>query len=289
MRWRVIVISKRAKLSYKDGYMLVRGDILNTVHLSELGTLVIDSTEVSITSHLLWELTENKTKIIFCDEKHMPNAELIPYYGCHNSTKKILTQINWNKDFQEIIWTEIVRQKIINQSGLLKKIGKEEYKLLEEYVNQIERFDITNREGHAAKVYFNALFGKGFSRDQANKINTSLNYGYSIILSAFTKEITKNGCLTQLGIWHKNEFNPYNLSCDFMEPFRIIVDEFVFENQEFSLTLEHRASLVNLLNRQVNIDNKAYYLSNGIETFVKGAIISIERQDIKYMCQYKFK
>jgi CRISPR-associated endonuclease Cas1 subtype II len=84
--------------------------------------------------------------------------------------------------------------------------------------------DKTNREGHAAKVYFNALFGKDFSRKQLNDINAGLNYGYSIILSMFSREIVKNGCITQIGIKHSNYFNQYNLASDLMEPFRVIID-----------------------------------------------------------------
>ena len=288
MSWRVVIISNRSKLSYKDGYMLIRGDCLNTVHLSELGTLIIDTTEVSITSHLMCELVENKTKIIFCNEKHIPISEIIPYYNCHNSTKRILAQINWNNDIQKQVWTEIVKQKITNQSSLLKKLNISKHTLLESYVAQVENYDITNREGHAAKVYFNELFGKDFNRNINNNINAGLNYGYSIILSSFNKELAKNGILTQLGIWHKSEFNHFNLSYDLLEPFRIIVDECVYNNKDKSFDLEFRSILADLLNKQIEINNKIYHLSNAIEIYTRSVLDTLENQNIKKLCKYIF-
>ena len=96
--------------------------------------------------------------------------------------------------------------------------------MLNGYIKEIKFNDATNREGHAAKVYFNALFGMNFNRNADNAINAALNYGYSIILSAVNREVVSNGYLTQLGLFHDNMFNQFNLSCDIMEPLRILID-----------------------------------------------------------------
>lgn len=289
MSWRSVLITQRSKLSYKDNYMLIRGDSLNTVHLSEIDVLIIDSTEVSITSYLMSELISNNIKVIFCDERHMPCSELMPYYGCHNSSKKMFNQIKWDETVKREAWTNIVKQKIINQAGLLEKFDKPEFKMLKGYANEIEEYDVTNREGHAAKVYFNALFGKDFSRDLNNNINIGLNYGYSIILSNFSKEIAKSGYLTQLGIWHKNEFNPYNLSCDLMEPFRIIVDECVYNNQDRIFDLDYRIVLVDLLNKQIKLGKQQYFLSNAIGIYAKSVFDAIEDMNADEILNYKFE
>ncbi len=125
-----------------------------------------------------------------------------------------------------------MREKIRQQRQFLSERGKEkEAELLSEYIQEVQWYDETNREGHAAKVYFNALFGMDFSRSQDNNINAALNYGYSIILSAFNREITSNGYLTQLGLYHNNMFNQFNLGSDLMEPFRILVDRMVCSMQ----------------------------------------------------------
>ena len=202
MSWRTIVVQSHVKLSYKNGYMISRGEDVRMVHLSEINTVIIDSTQVSLTSYLLCELVKRKIKVIFCDEKRNPCSELMSYYGAYNSSKKIRKQIQWDMEYAKEIWTYIVKQKILNQAEMLSKYGFEANIKLMKYAEEIEPFDMTNREAHAAKVYFNSLFGKEFSRDDVNSINAALNYGYGILLSNFNKEIVSDGYLTQLGIKH---------------------------------------------------------------------------------------
>ena len=229
MSWRIIVISKRAKLDYQLGYMVVRNEEITKIHLGEISTILIESTAVSLTTSLLAELMKKKIKVIFCDEKRNPSSELIGYYGSHDTSNKVRKQIQWSQSIKETVWTEIVSEKIRKQKELLECLGKEESELLEGYLGEIEWNDKTNREGHAAKVYFNALFGSSFTRTADNNINAALNYGYSIILSAFNREITANGYITQLGLFHDNMFNQFNFASDLMEPFRILVDRKVLQ------------------------------------------------------------
>ena len=127
--------------------------------------LIIESTAVSLTTYLLSELMKRKIKVIFCDEKRNPSSELLAYYGSHDTSIKIRKQIEWTDSDKAMVWTEIVSEKIKQQSIVLKYYGKiNESKMLEEYIMEIELGDVTNREGHAAKVYFNLLFGKNFIR-----------------------------------------------------------------------------------------------------------------------------
>ena len=210
MSWRVVVISNSAKLDYKLDYMVVRQNDITKIHLSEISVLLIETTAVSLTVSLLNELTKRKIKVIFCDEKRNPSSELVSYYGSHDTSAKLKKQIEWSRDIKTMIWTEIVTEKIRKQRDLLRELKKEEYKLLDEYILQIELGDITNREGHAAKVYFNSLFGLKFTRTADIPINAALNYGYSILLSVFNREIVANGYLTQLAFFHDNMFNPFN-------------------------------------------------------------------------------
>ena len=198
MSWRTIVISKSAKLDYQLGYMIVRQDTVTKIHISEIHTVIVESTAVSLTTALLAELIDHKVKVIFCDGKRNPSSELLPYYGSHDTSRKVRNQIAWDADIKTAVWTEIVSEKIRNQKLVLEAYNKPESELLNQYLNELEFGDSTNREGHAAKVYFNALFGKDFSRSSDCAINASLNYGYSIILSLFTREIVINGYITQI-------------------------------------------------------------------------------------------
>ena len=249
MSWRTIVISNNAKLDYQVGYLVVRGEQTTKIHLNEIGTLIVESTAVSMTSYLLSELVKNKIKVIFCDEKRNPSSELLPYYGSHDTSNKIRKQIVWKQNTKEAVWTEIVSEKIRKQKELLEILGKEESKLLASYLTEIEWGDKTNREGHAAKVYFNALFGMNFTRTEDCNINAALNYGYSIILSAFTREITANGYLTQFGIFHDNMFNQFNLASDFMEPFRILIDLKVKQMNLEEFDHDEKLQLIDVLNQ----------------------------------------
>lgn len=196
MSWRVVVITKRAKLDLQLGKMVVRSDETVRIVLSEISTIIIESTAVSLTTSLIAELAKRKIKVIFCDEKRNPSCELVNYYGSHDTSNKVRRQIVWKQNTKEAVWTEIVTEKIRKQKELLEALGKEEAALLASYLKEIEWNDETNREGHAAKVYFNALFGMDFTRTEDNFINAALNYGYSIILSAFTREVVANGYIT---------------------------------------------------------------------------------------------
>ena len=160
----------------------------------------------------------------------------------------------------------------MNQALLLKKIKSKQHNLLVSYINEVTIGDKTNREGHAAKVYFNALFGKDFVRGNNDSINASLNYGYAILLSTISKEIVNNGYLTQLGIHHKNEFNPYNLACDLMEPFRIIIDSFIYYNKQRELDTNFKLDIINIFNNIYTYNNKKYTLKDIIELYVKNTL-----------------
>ena len=236
MSFRTVVITKQSKISYKNRFLVVKQDSDEKyIHLSEIDTIIVDSISVSISAYLLKELSDNKINIVFCDEKHNPFGELSSYYSRHNTSKQIKKQTNWKQSNKDKLWAEIVKNKITNQALLLQKNDSKKYNLLLSYVEEVKSGDKTNREGHAAKVYFSELFGKEFVRNEGDNINSALNYGYAILLSTVNKEIVSNGYLTQLGIHHKNEFNQFNLTCDLMEPFRVIIDHFIYYHQDREL------------------------------------------------------
>ena len=289
MSWRVVVISKRAKLNYQLGYLVVRNESVTKIHLGEISTLLIESTAVSITTSLLAELTKKKIKVIFCDEKRNPSSELVGYYGSHDTSSKVRNQIQWSRNSKDTVWTEIVTEKIRKQKKLLEYQGKEESKLLDSYLQEIKWNDETNREGHAAKVYFNALFGLDFTRTTDCSVNSALNYGYSIILSAFTREITANGYITQLGLFHDNMFNQFNLASDLMEPFRVLVDKEVLEMKFEEFEVDEKRRLVNILNHEVVIDGKVQYVNNAVKIYCKSVFDALNENDSSLIRFYKFE
>lgn len=287
MSWRTIVISSSAKLDYQMGYLVVRKEETVKVHISEIYMLLIESTAVSLTAALLCELTKKKIKVIFCDEKRNPSSELIPYYGSHDTSVKVRNQIGWDNEIKTAVWTEIVIEKIRKQAEVLAAWQKKESEMLYQYIEEIEYGDTTNREGHAAKVYFNALFGMEFTRTEDNSVNAALNYGYGIILSAFNREITANGYLTQIGLFHDNMFNPFNLGSDLMEPFRPIVDHKVktMNPQQFEHT--EKMEILKILQQDAMIAERKEYVSNAIKIYCKSVFDALSDNDVSLIKFYK--
>lgn len=290
MSWRTIVISNRCKLDLKLGYMVIRGETTNRVFLDEIAVLIIENPAISLTGCLLEALTDKKIKVIFCDSKRNPQSELVPYYGSHDSSRKIRTQIQWTDEIKSVVWAEIVAEKIRKQAEFLEELGHlREADMLMEYARNVQLGDKTNREGHAAKVYFNALFGMDFTRTAANAVNACLNYGYGIILSVFNREIAANGYLTQLGIFHDNVFNHFNLGSDLMEPFRVIIDRAVYELDAEALTREEKLYILNTINDTVKINSSNQTVLNAIKIYTKSVFDALNEGDISEIKFYTFE
>ena len=265
MSWRIVVVHNTAKLDLQLQYLVVRSEMkTQKIHISEIALLLVEATSVSLTVGLLAELTRQKVKVIFCDHKRNPSSELISYYGSHDTSNKIRTQITWPQSVKEAA-------------------------LLRDYVQQIQWNDATNREGHAAKVYFNALFGMDFSRSQDCPINAALNYGYSLMLSAINREIVMNGYITQLGLFHDNMFNQFNLGSDLMEPYRVLVDRKVCEMKPIEFEHEQKMKLVALLNEEVIMEGKHFVILNAIKQYVKSVFDALNESDIAQLSFYSYE
>lgn len=289
MSWRVVVVSNSAKLDYQMGYLTVRQETTTKIHLSEISVLMVESTAVSMTAYLLCELIKKKIKVIFCDEKRNPSSELVPYYGCHDTSMKLRKQIEWSADVKTMVWTEIVAEKIRKQAQLLREHEKAESDMLDSYIGQLQFGDSTNREGHAAKVYFNALFGMDFTRTSENSTNAALNYGYGIILSAFNREISANGYSTQLGLFHDNMFNPFNFGSDLMEPFRPLIDRKIIAMQPQKFEHEEKMKVLSVLNEEVRIGGKKEFINNAIKIYCKSIFDALNDQEPSLIKFYQYE
>lgn len=287
MSWRTVVVSSSAKLDYQMGYLVVRKEETVKVHISEIYMLIIESTAASLTAALLCELTKKKIKVIFCDEKRNPSSELVSYYGSHDTSVKIRNQMGWRDEIKAAVWTEIVTEKIRKQAENLTKWKKKESDMLYQYIEEIEYGDTTNREGHAAKVYFNALFGMDFTRTEENSINAALNYGYGIILSAFNREVIANGYITQIGLFHDNMFNPFNLGSDLMEPFRPIVDQKIKSMNPQQFEHEEKMEVLKILQQEVIIAERKEYVNNAIRIYCKSVFDALMDNDVSLIKFYR--
>ena len=187
------------------------------------------------------------------------------------------------------LWTEIVTEKIRKQADHLAYWKLAESEMLYGSIGEIQFDDATNREGHAAKVYFNALFGMDFTRTAENSLNAALNYGYSLLLSSFNRCVVANGYLTQLGLFHDNMFNPFNLASDLMEPFRPIVDYKVKQINPSKFEHEEEMEVLKILQEEVTINGRKEYVNNAIKIYCKSVFDAINDEDISEIRFYQYE
>ncbi len=283
MSWRTVIVSRHAKLDLQAGFMVVRtSDGLQKVILDEIDLLLIENSAVSVTVNLLAELSARKAKVIICDKTRNPIGEFLPYYGCHDSSRRLREQLSWTDVAKAKIWRAIVKDKIKHQAAVLVARGSNvNAEQLLNWEQDVESDDLSNREGASARLYFIALFGDSFSRNKKLEVNSALDYGYMVMLSAFNRAVVSRGLLTQFGIFHANVFNSYNLSCDLMEPFRPLVDRRVLEladDGDMKFGTEHKHSLVRLLHDEIEINGMKQTVINSIAIYI-GSVIDALAND----------
>lgn len=259
--------------------MVRKEDDTIKVHLSEISSIVLQTSQVYISAYLLSELAKEKISLIASDDKHNPIGQYLPLYGAHNTSKRIAEQLEWGEPIKKRVWQRVIRDKITHQGRVLSARASElEGEQLARLVSEVRSGDTTNREAHAARIYFQALFGAGFSRDDDVPVNAALNYGYGILLSAVNREIVSRGYLTQCGICHRSEFNQFNLSCDFMEPFRPIVDRLVLDNVDGDFTQNDKRLLVDMMNHAISYRGGSYRVSSVIGLYVQDCLSALNRK-----------
>lgn len=277
--FRTVFIESPCRLSYKSGYMVVRKeDETAKIHLSEISSVMLQTMRVYISAYLMAELAKNKISLVVSDESHNPIAQSLPLYGAHNVGRKVSEQLAWGEPVKKRVWQRVVREKIKQQAALLEDRDLPEANILNEAAAEVRSGDITNREAHAARVYFQSLFGRGFTRDVDCVENAALNYGYAVLLSAVNREIAARGYLTQCGICHRNEYNPFNLACDLMEPFRPVIDRMVSDWVGGEFGAEERRLLADVLNQTVAYKDGSYKLGSVISLFVQDCLNALNKQ-----------
>ena len=280
MGWRTVVVNTHSKLSYKNNHLIFK-DASRTelIHLSEVDILLLEATDIVLSTMLIKRLVDENILVIFCDDKRLPTAYLMPYYGRHDSSLQLSRQIAWDEEAKAQIWTTIIAQKILNQAFYLGSCGfLEKSQSVIDLYHGLDLFDPSNREGHAARIYFNTLFGNDFSREQDSDINAALDYGYTLILSMFAREIVLSGCMTQFGLKHANQFNQFNLASDIMEPFRPIIDRIVYENRNSSF-VKIKRELFTIFSDTFHYNGKYMYLSNIVSDYTKKVIQALNQPE----------
>ena len=273
-----MVVDSPCALAYSGGNMVIKKEEEIAVPVSQLKNVVINTTAVSLTSKLLNELANSGIGVLFCNEKYQPSLQIMPLMGNFRMAGNIRRQSEWTEENKALTWREIVRAKIESEQALLQKLGKKVPAKLEEYKSAVLPGDPANREGQAARIYFNTAFGESFFRRRSNGTNAALNYGYAVILSSMSRIVCIHGYHVSLGIHHINTQNPCNFSCDLIEPFRAFVDRAVLRDPPDGGGF-CKAELIGVLHEKVRYGNKSLIFTDAQEMFFLDVLRTLESGD----------
>ncbi len=250
---QTLYFGSQAYISLKHKQLQIRkntieGEKLITRPIEDIGVVILDHGQITITHKAIIALQNNKVALISCDDRHMPTSLMLPMVGHSEQTEKQRYQIEASLPLKKNLWQQTVIAKIKNQSRVLIKVGKS-HKKLDYLSSRVESGDPNNIEGQAASYYWKTLFDD-FVRDRYGEPpNNLLNYGYAVIRAMIARSLVSSGLLPGLGIHHRNKYNPFCLADDIMEPYRPFIDLIVydaFENQGLAsfLDKETKSSLL---------------------------------------------
>ena len=235
-----------------------------TKPVEDIGIVVLDNKQITITSGVLEALLENNSAVITCDSKSMPVGLMLPLYGNTTQNERFRQQLDASVPLKKQLWQQTIKSKIDNQASVLEKCTAEEVKCMRIWANDVKSGDPDNLEARAAAYYWKGLFAnvKGFTREREGiSPNNLLNYGYAILRAIVARGLVTSGLLPTLGIHHHNRYNAYCLADDIMEPYRPYVDELVFglvqlHGSNLELTKEIKACLLTIPTLEVKIGGK---------------------------------
>ncbi|MDE3742875.1 type II CRISPR-associated endonuclease Cas1 [Maribacter polysaccharolyticus] len=271
---RTLFFGNPAYLSTKNEQLVVNfpeeGKKEATIPIEDLGYVVLEDPQITVTNGLLMKLVQNKTAVITCDKQHLPCSFFQPLVGHSEQTERMRHQLNASIPLKKQLWQQTVMAKIENQAQHLLQRDKNALKL-KRWAKEVKSGDTDNHEAYAAAYYFQNLFEiAGFSRNQKGMApNNLLNYGYAILRAVTARALCSSGLLPAIGIYHRNKYNAFCLADDIMEPYRPFVDALVYDIVETGCQLEElnqnlKAELLSIPAMDVVIDGKQSPLMNAM-------------------------
>lgn len=268
---RTLFFSSPCNLHLKNGQIVVSTkempDIQKTIPIEDVSVVILENQQTIITLPLLNALSDNNVAVVLCGVNYMPNAMLLNLDANSTQGEKYRSQIEAKEPLKKNLWKQITESKIKNQSMLLNKIGKDG-RLLKPLYQNVKSGDVDNREGVAARLYWNELFGESFTRlREGASPNNLLNYGYTLLRAAVARALMGAGLFPAFGIFHRNRYNSFPLADDVMEPYRPFVDEIVYglvKKGFVELTQDAKKELVGLFYTDTRFEDMLRPLEVGL-------------------------
>lgn len=262
---RIIEISNPSYLHLQLSQMKIEQQncMVASIPVEDIGILILAHPAITITQALCQSCLHNNVAIVFCDERYLPQAILLPLTRNSLHSKILRMQLHLKSSLVKKIWQQIIHIKIHNQATILSKIQSSDAEYLFNVAKCVKDNDIQYREAQAAQWYWKKIFGKEFRRNpNLDGINSHLNYGYAILRAAVARALCSAGLHPALGLHHRNQYNNFALADDLLEPFRPWVDEIVLNYSESitknGITKLHKEKLLELLSKNVEFQGKIY-------------------------------
>jgi CRISP-associated protein Cas1 len=271
---RTIYFESPAHLSFGNGQLVYtprpEGEV-RTVPIEDIGFVVLDNHSITLSLRLIEELTANNAAIVFCDKLHHPTAMSVPFDGNITHAETLAAQLEMSEPLKKQLWKQTVEMKIRNQAAMLERTGSGGVDALLRHASSVKSGDTDNREGAAARIYWQNLFGDNFRRERfGDAPNHLLNYAYAILRAAVARSLVGSGLYPAIGIHHHNKYNAFALADDVMEPYRPYADEVVYEiwikadERTEELSKEQKQQLLKLLAVDVHMTNTLRPLMVGL-------------------------
>lgn len=293
---RTLFFSKRGHLRVEMAQLKYEMDAgggkqVHSFPMEDIGFVVVESPQITLTAYTLQALAENNTSVTFCDPKHMPAACLLPHSGHTLTQRNVEAQLAATAAAKDRLWRQTVAAKISNQAACLHSGGKEGAPRLHLYLAKIKNGDSGNCEALAAREYFGFHSGGLYQRTRDGGMpNPALNYGYAILRAATARALVGSGLLCMVGIHHHSQYNDFALADDIMEPYRPFVDDIVLNQPDAfplnapELTRDMKAALLSVLAADVTIADMKRPLMNALSITTASLVRCFrkEEKDITY-------
>ena len=284
---QTLFFSKPSKLSLRLQQLVIEreNEQVVTRPIEDLSAVILENQQISITLPLLNELARNNVATIICDEHFMPAIMLAPLEANATQQEAYKYQLNSSLPTMKRLWKEIVEAKIRNQEKMLRTVGKNSEQLKPLYAN-VKSGDVENREGIAARLYWQELFGKDFIRDRFGiPPNNLLNYGYTILRAATARALMGAGLHPAFGLFHHNKYDPFPLADDMMEPYRPFVDSIVYKlyaDGQTELNNATKSALIQVLYCDTWLNKQTHPLQVAL-TISSASLLKVMKSDVAHL------
>ncbi len=290
MSYKKLLVTSPCSLNIKDNQLCYKkdGKELN-FSLEDVEVVVMENNQSSITSLALAKLAESNIAFFTCNDYHMPNGVLTPFFNSARAAETTYAQVSMKRNLADRLWQQIIIYKLTNQAEVLKKLKNHSYAKLKNLAKTVKTGDEGNKEGIGAKIYWQEILGRNITRRHENKINKALNYGYAILKGIIARDLAMAGFIPTIGLHHSNKLSQDNLTFDILEPYRPILDNHILNNIEHlkvegnELNPQEKLKILEFLDINCSLNKQRIKISDATKLTISSLLNSIKENNYKLL------